>query len=288
MVEFIRVDPKSALCESSLHDLIALTQIDSVKIGLESGGWIAGGAIRALLCGQLLSDYFCSDKNHVPGDVDIFFAAALDANNAHKQLSLSKSRYTSRSFGGNATQISDQCALSKEQHRITVTVQYVDNQDFCTPEIENSLLRFDFVNCMIAFDGSSIIMPKNWQDLERSKLLQINNTHSPFLATRIKKYVKWRGYNGLTPESRDSFADWLVKSLDKSNFSGFNNQALRALETVKEIGHLMTAEELLLFIGKWSTVEKHKAYGHMFEEKIDWALSQIQKTSTDSCSNTAI
>ena len=289
MVEFIEVNPKEVLSASSLQDLDALVKTAAVKTGLSHGGWIAGGAIRALLCGTPLSEYFAPASNHLSGDVDIFFGDASVANCALKCLSAESRQYTSRSYGGSAMQLSDTIQTDPSLFsRRTFTVQYVDNPDFCIDGIQQSLLRFDFVNCMIAFDGRSIIMPKNWHELESKKLIQIHNTHSPFLATRLKKYVGWRGYTGITPDSREIFADWLVRSLDSNNFSNFGRSAQSALEKVKDIGHLMTGEELLLFIGKWNLVEKHKSYGHMFEENVDWALSQIQKTSKQGCSNQGI
>lgn len=283
MIEFVKVDPKEALSDLGIQDLSRLLSISAVEKGLAHGGWIAGGAVRALLCGNSLSDYFSYGEARHSGDIDIFFPSPVSANEAIASLC---NKYTSRSYGGNATQIND--ALVSDDIRATVTVQYVDNQDYCNSEVETALQRFDFVNCMVAFDGRSIIMPKGWRELEETKLLKIHNTHSPYLASRIKKYVKYRGYAGISPESRENFSDWLVRSLSVSNFSTFGRPTASALDAVKQIGHLMTGEELLLFIGKWSVVEQHKSYGHMFEENFDWALDHIKKSSNKDCSNAAI
>ena len=283
MIEFVKVDPKEVLSDLGMQDLAKLISISAVEKGLARGGWIAGGAVRALLCGTTLSDYFSYAEFQQSGDIDIFFPSSVAANEAIASLD---KKYTSRSYGGNATQLND--SLAYDGIRSTVTVQYVDNQDFCNPDMLLSLQRFDFVNCMVAFDGRSIIMPKGWRDLEETKLLRIHNAHSPYLASRIKKYVKYRGYSGISPDSREVFADWLVRSRSVSNFSSFGKPTASALEAVKQIGHLMTGEELLLFIGKWSVVEKHNNYGHMFDTHFDWALDHIQKSSNKGCSNPSI
>jgi len=281
MIEFIRSNPEDVLTESGLQELKKLCQIESVTVGLSSGGWIAGGVIRTLLRGESLRSYFSNPRDIVPGDIDIFFPDVAHANIAIKGMSLSRSRYSTRSFGGSATQVTDYLATD------SVTVQYVDKEDLCLQSVEACLSRFDFVNCMVAFDGKSIVMPKGWRELDSANTLCIHNTHSPFLAARIKKYIKWRGYKGISQDSREIFVEWLVRSLDSSNFSSFGSGDMSALEKVKEIGHLLTSEELLLFVGKWSICEREN-YGHMIEERIDWAISQINKNSKNSCSTDAV
>jgi|LakMenEpi03Aug12_release.lakeMendotaPanAssembly.Ray.scaffolds.fasta_scaffold446150_2 hypothetical protein len=281
MIEFIRSNPEDVLTESSQQELKKLCQIEAVGVGLSSGGWIAGGAIRTLLRGESLQSYFSNPADRVPGDIDIFFPDVAHANIAMKSMDFSKRRYSTRSFGGSATQVTDYLGTD------TVTVQYVDKEDLCMQSIDTCLSRFDFVNCMVAFDGKSIVMPKGWRELDSENTLCIHNAHSPFLAARIKKYVKWRGYKGISRDSREIFVDWLVRSLDSSNFSSFGSGELSALEKVKEIGHLLTSEELLLFIGKWSISEREN-YGHMIEERIDWAIGQINKNSKNACSSSSL
>jgi len=277
MVKYTRANPEDVLSAQGLEDLQVLQQISAVRSGLQSGGWIAGGAIRAILSGKALQEYVFSRP--MAGDIDIFFPSTQAAEAALKNLSgLTRMQTGMRSFGGSAAQLFDCYGSSRQQQ---VSVQYVDKEDLCAPSIESCMMRFDFVNCMVAFDGQKIVMPIDWHKIEERKQLHINNASSPFLASRISKYVKWRGYTGgITDESRDTFVDWLIRSHDSGNFSRFDATSLRALERVKDIGHVMTGQELLLFVGKWTDTQEARNYGKTVSTEVDWAVNHINSLSS--------
>lgn len=277
MIDFIRVAPEEILSPEGLDDIQTLKKIHTVKCGLNNGGWIAGGCIRAILSGKRLSEYVLAKP--MAGDIDIFFPSPQAAEDALKELSGRTRMQTGmRSFGGNAAQVFDYYNFSPQNQ---ISIQYVDKAELCATSIEQCLMRFDFLNCMVAFDGHKITMPTAWRDIEAKKQLHINNTSSPFLASRISKYVKWRGYTGgITDESRETFVDWLIRSCDKGNFSSFDVGSLRALERVKDIGHVLNGEELLLFVGKWKDTQESRHYGKIHTVEVDWAINHINSRAS--------
>jgi hypothetical protein len=246
MIEFAYVDPAEILTSDGLEDLKLLTSCPAVSDALSRGGWIAGGSIRAILSGLPLASYTDSNLNNgLAGDIDIFFKSKSDADAAVRSRIY---RGRMRSFGGNASQFYDDLSINEEPR--SITIQFVDSEKLCLP-LEDSLRQFDFLNCMVAFDGKSIIIPVGWETIEKQKLLHIANDETPYLASRISKYMRRRGYVGVTPESRDRLHSWLVKSLSSKNFPGFEEN-------------------------RWSeTFSERDKYGPIYEERVDWALNKI-------------
>ena len=274
MSEFIKVPVASIITDTELDMLNTLRSTKEVRIALESGGFIAGGFARALLNKQSISDYLTpSNYDLLPGDVDIFFKHKEDAERATALLGADI--YPSQ--GGFAKEGSSRLS---GLHHLTFRVQLVDASDLIFPTVEETLARFDFVNCQVALVGDYLIFPQEWHDLEKKKLLKIANIEAPFMGNRVNKYIKQRGYKGLVPESQEIFGDWLIKAAT-SDFEGFETKHKLGLEhAVKTLfsNGVVSKDSLVLFLGKWKEIRTTWKYSSRSTYEVDWAHHAIEQS----------
>ena len=274
MSEFIKVPVASIITDTELDMLNTLRSAKEVRIALESGGFIAGGFARALLNKQSIRDYLAPNNyDLLPGDVDIFFKCKEDAERAAEFLG--PDVYPSQ--GGFAKEgTSGLSGLS----RLAFKIQLVDASDLIFPTVEETLARFDFVNCQVALVGDDLIFPREWHDLEKKKLLKIANIEAPFMGNRVNKYIKQRGYKGLVPESQEIFGDWLIKAAT-SDFDGFEAKHKLGLEhAVKTLfsNGVVSKDSLVLFLGKWKEIRTTWKYTSRSTYEVDWAHHAIEQS----------
>ena len=240
-----------------------------VRNALDEGGWIAGGFIRQILLGNDVTNYFNPNVENRAGDVDIFFDSPTRASEC---VNACGSRPPS--WGGFAKDVS----INTPGTGI-INVQLVDSPDLCLP-FEESLARFDFTNCKVALRGNKFYVPAGWKELEDNKLLQITSCVSPFLGTRIIKYMKSRGLTQISPDSIPVLSEWLYK-VAAGDFPNFTKTHLMGLESaIRRLYHMnkMDPTFLALFMGRWTTLEQiPRGYGHYETISIDWAQSEIAK-----------
>ena len=251
--------------------IVTLMANPIVKNATRAGGWIAGGFARCVLSGQSTTDYFNWGRlsSNRPGDVDIFFpsddiAASVIADQSYSMT---------KSFGGFAKE------ASVQTNQGFLQLQLVDTPQLCRP-LNESLSQFDFENCQVAIVGDTIHFPQGWHDLERARLLKVVNSNSPFLGSRIVKYIENRGMKGITPDSIPMLSDWIYRTAvtdfpgySETHMGGFHS-AIKNLNTAK----MLDPAFLTLFLGKWDVYNKVSSnYGHYETVKIDWALSELGK-----------
>jgi len=284
-MEFDVYELNTFLTKEKYEELQKFLAIDIIKAALTNDrAFIAGGFARSLLTYEKISDYLWP-KNHTSeyraGDIDIFFTSIENANqfvnhDAHKRLY--------KSQGGFAKDIT--CFVGSDEN--SVNIQFVDHPDLCHGSIEATLRNFDFMNCAVAITKTHIWIPKDWSKWESQRLIHINHANSPFLGTRLTKYIKYRNYNGLTEESQHFFTDWLIKaSNQKFEDKLYNNSQhmvglQSAVRSLNKLGSL-TKETLLFFIGKWREticIGNSQNYGEKITVEVDWALNAL-KTAKD-------
>ncbi len=248
-----------------------------VRDSLDAGGWLAGGFPRNALLGSDLTDYFRWEGNGIarpgrPGDVDIFFPTAEIA----QQFTNHRYASSKSSIGG----------FAKESHvwidgKNLVNMQVIDHPDLCHGSLEKCLESFDFENCRVAITKDHVVAPKGWRALEESKLIRILNNSSPFMGSRVMRYLTQRGMSGLTHDSSEKLVEWLCRAATE-NFPGYDSRHMNGIKTavmnMAESGYLRQ-EDLILFLGKWTKIMSEGKYGKYFTVEVDWAINKIEELS---------
>jgi hypothetical protein len=242
-----------------------------INVPLGKGAWIAGGFARAVFLGNSVHQFFKGHDYSMPGDIDLFFESQQDVVDVIKFFK--DNGHVDKSYGGNAVQTT--CHMNridaKSTDNTSIRIQVVNNPTLILP-IREQLDRFDFTNVSCAFKGDVFLAPPDLLDLESRHLLEIKNGTSPFLATRIRKYMK-KGFIGVTDSSRQHITDWLINAL-ADGFKG----APGIHGTVKDVewcksqiselfyknDALLRNEDLIMLIGMFKREVTNSLYGDTF------------------------
>lgn len=271
---FVHESLMSALTPARRSELLGLIdRIPALRKSLDAGGWICGGFPRHLMLDLPMVDYFKEALDRRPGDIDVFFSSVDAANAAAKMAVLDGNggRNSRESMGGFAQDVSTPVGP------LLTTIQFVNHPDKVWPSVEQTLEKFDFMNCQVAITSNGMIYPEGWHELERSKLIKINHENSPFMATRLLKYLNNRGLVGITPDSKEKLTSWLCAA-SQEKFDGYNKAEhmagiQSAVKHLQSMGSL-SREDLLFFIGKYKHYLKaEEEYAEPIQ--VDWALHNI-------------
>lgn len=258
-----------------IRHILALPAIDAA---LRNGAHIAGGFARVIFLGQRVSTYLFGQERR--GDIDLFFSSREQIE-ATTHVIRGASH---RSFGGNAREYShvvpDQILKPYEYYAAgtSFSVQIVDKADLILP-IEEQLARFDFVNVRCAFNDKVMLVDDRIPKLEADHLLQIGSNSSPYLSSRIIKYMK-KGYVTVTHDSRELITDWIIRALagefdefypEKTRSPAFGKQCINAI--ISGHAYLLRNEDLIMLLGMFKQQTQSNKYGPTVE--IDLALSII-------------
>jgi len=256
-----------------------IMNIDLIKDSLDAGGWIAGGFVRNVLLGMNLADYFHWPNKQFnytstrQGDIDVFFPTADAANEVIDRHSRSSGRLNP-SVGKFAME-----AHRHSQGMGSVSIQLVNHSDLCVGSIADCLDRFDFENCRVGLNKAHSFYPEGWRELESTKLIKISSNHSPFLGSRIVKYLNHRSMVGLTPDSTELLVEWLCRAATEA-FPGYESVHMHGIKAavmhIADKGFL-AKEDLILFLGKWKKVLSENHYGQHYTVEVDWALHKIEE-----------
>ena len=269
-----------------LNNLPALRAIlHTFRVPLEEGCTIAGGFIRVLCRGDSIVDYLTKPAlgdNH--GDIDIF----LPKPQVMKTITTKMAIPCQRSHAGFGWNVHRKSPLEAGPYiGASQNIQFIDYPDFCSPDPIEVVDRFDFTNVAIGLslvDGQpTVTVHRRWRELEAEMLLDVRNSRSPFLGHRINKYLKNRGYLGVTPKSSNHITDWLAKCASDEKFYIGEKQVLHP-EVIKngvmalfERG-VAPKQDIIMFLGKWEKQIRTggDGYSSFDVEVVDWALSQMQ------------
>ena len=270
------------------HLIRHILSLPAISTALRSGAYIAGGFARTVYLGKRVSTYLFGQERN--GDIDLFFSSR-DQLDAMTHVISGKSH---RSFGGNANEY--MCALPRqilmqykdytdiESYNTSFHLQIVDKAELILP-IREQLARFDFVNVCCAFNDSEMLVDDRIMQLETVKLLQIGNSSSPYLSSRIIKYIK-KGYITITDDSREHITDWIIRSLagefdefypEQTRNPAFGKIGINAL--ISDHAHLLRNEDLIMLIGMFKQDYRTSKYGPSVE--IDMALHLIENRSRE-------
>ena len=282
MSDYIQVSAQEFVPLNNLPALRAI--LHTFKVPLEEGCTIAGGFIRVLCRGDSIVDYLSRQAEGMPGDIDVFLphpgvmqAVTMDKRpqRSHAGFGWNVHRSTAPSTG---TYLGDQ-----------LNIQFIDYPDFCSPYPVEVIDRFDFTNVAVGLslvEGQpTITVHRRWRELETQMLLDVRNSRSPFLGHRIVKYLKRRGYLGVTPGSNLHITDWLAKCAAEEKFYIGENE-IEKPELIKngvialfERG-VAPKQDIIMFLGRW---EKHirpegNGYSSFGSRVVDWAFEHMQNT----------
>jgi len=237
---------------------------------LDAGCYIAGGFGRALLNGSSIEEYLMlGSRGSIPGDIDIFYSDETRA--AEFQAIFSEERTLPRSWGQNALESYERLTLAK--------IQLVDRKELILP-VEVQLDRFDFTNAAVAITKDQIIYHKRFKEIEEKKLLDVKNSISPFLASRIMKYISHRGLTGITPESEPQITDWIIRMTCEDFNSGFYKNVSKDtifanMKTILANESVTRTDDLMIVLGKFKYTYSAEPYGPQIS--VDFALNELKK-----------
>jgi hypothetical protein len=284
-MKFVKKNLMDVLTPSRRSELLMLLDsIPAIGMSLDAGGWICGGFVRHMMLDIPIAEYFFpQDTRRNAGDIDIFFSSVESANRAVEASLLAGNggKSVHPSFGRFANDVT--AIFAKRR----IKIQFVNHPDKVHDSVESTLKSFDFMNCMAAITNDGIVYCEGWHELEKSNLLKICNAKSPFLGSRILKYLNFRGVSGITPDSREMLTEWLLLAMNQ-RFEGYAESkhldgVESAVKRLRQAG-MVSQEELIFFIGKYfSYIETltgtKENYGEY--QKVDWALTQLDKSASN-------
>lgn len=220
------------MIEKSKH---SITFHPIVQMCLEEGGYVAGGAARALYLRKNMQEYFQigdhGPKNQVTeiegfklsfpvrkktaGDIDIFFPDKRSQSAALERLNSVKA-------GGHhyATALSNTFHVSldarSKRQEDAVAVQLI-HCVFGQPE--DMISNFDFVNCSVAVNSQGFFYDSLVPDLEKRSTLKIRRADSTQLLKRIMKYMHFRELQSVDDSTREMITDWILRYIS-DDFEG--------------------------------------------------------------------
>lgn len=258
-----------------------ILDLGSIRYAFDRGAWIAGGFARAVFLGKRMNEFFSHSNSCLPGDIDLFFDSRAAAGEVIEFLN--EHGYVESSYGGNAMQTSMRLAGKETTfwNNTTIQLQVVNNPTLILP-IREQLDHFDFTNVCCAFRDEEFLAPPNLLELESSYLLDIKNSSSPFLAARIRKYMR-RGFAGVTHGSRQYITDWLINAIADGfkgipGLSGTVKDADWCKSQISELLYknelLLRNEDLVMLIGMFKRDVANGRYGDVFI--VDDALEKIR------------
>ena len=269
------------------------------------GGWIAGGFPRFIfkilkddLSSKALTDYFqlgpmppVDHSSTAPGDVDFFFSRSDPFPEFSDALEERRSR------GGFAIEMTIP-ADGRTVHarhidvalkeRNTIKIQFVDHKDMIYSGPEECIESFDLLNSgyALSFTDDPSRMILHWDtraaELDEKRIVGIGNPNTPFLPSRILKYINHRGCDaGLAPDSKKMLSEWFILAATgkwpEYIASRHMGSLHRDVKRLSAIG-MMSKEDVVLFLGKW--IRNTGGYGS--STTVDWACETLANMSKES------
>ena len=305
--------PKELIESSSL-----IFQNKIVKECFEKEMWIAGGFARKV--GHLLLDlnnvsasnnyllkyldpgaFFTNTKNKNQGnrygDIDFFtsdqdniFVITSPYTLGTQKLPPRKANtyYSRGTFSDN---LHHNVSNESLNNNINIKIQLV--RKFCFDSIESCFDSFDITNSKYAIskpkNGNHYVLHYDDEALkyDSMRMLHINHSNTPYLSSRIVKYLKYRGLKSISCDDNttNNFNEYLYKCTSNKwdNLfnvdGGFMESSIKALDKVRKLSDI----ELSIFIGKIScniassvkTLGTYGVYVSTTYEKGDWATHRI-------------
>lgn len=235
-------------------------------------GYLAGGFLRRSInlgsINEALNHIVLSKK----GDIDFFFYDKLSAMRAVEAFYKKDSSYNKtipnmpNSFAG----------FAYEGFKGNIKYQFIILN---TGAPEQVLSRFDIANCKISTDGKTVWMDEDWEELEKEKIIRIDNYAGKYFPQRLLKYLT-PDYKLFKDQKEELLSKLLEKVLEKAYIHHGNIMKLLSKE------NFLSPEEVLIFYGKVGTVlvndNNEIDYSSLAEQHhVDYALHVYKKRTTN-------
>lgn len=266
------------------QDFVDCRMLDPV---FDAGGIVAGGVGRFMLrngSSYNLSKYFSYDKNQARGDVDAFFPDVESMEECMDAIAIPRNHFR-ETFGKGAFE----CMRSIMMHgaRHNTKLQLVKCRTGTPEEI---LDTFDFANCKVAFNREHVWIDTRLIELEKKKILQIDDADGPIIGPRVCKYFMRHDYLALEDDSRQMLIDWMLKRLNSGKWGKIFGQRTLVQRLVTLGAGVISDKDLVYFIGKARQVIKggyHPVTKMPIRHEVDVAATAIneRKINQKPCHN---
>lgn len=281
---------------------------------LKNNCFIAGGFPRSIARYEFIekSKNFSCIKDYLEnnqGDIDIF-SNSLDNINKSLLLFTKGERYEAvKKIQNNYhSQISQDSCFSKvyniptnkflksnkkiDYYNLPVTIKFQFVNKFFHKNVESSFDNFDFTNCMYAltFSENSFYLTYNKEALEydRKQELNLENSNSPLLGSRIIKYLSYRNVSSIADNKNNK--DILNEFLYKTIICNWDDIYTENIPHILDPDTLrvpclhsylnLSKEQIVLFLGSIERTRSHRISGSYgiyanYTTTYDWALDQL-------------
>ena len=245
-----------------------------IQAALDEGGYIAGGAARALYLRKDMRDYLQVDgkyesgvsttvgnmsfsfphRTRPAGDIDIFFPSSEKYSAAHERLS----KMLREKGLATALSVTFHVLLAEDKHALSPAHKYTHNTPIqlikCVHgKPEDMISSFDIVNCAVAITRDGFVVDDMVKRLEDRSALKIRRADSTQLFKRVMKYMMYRDIAHVDDTTRDMISEWLLCYVSGS-FEGPSAQlsakpSEKWLETALKMG-VMDRDHLVYLVGR--------------------------------------
>lgn len=253
-----------------------LKRIDE-SVSLGETAWIAGGFPRRIAHYLMLDapaeteDYFRNG-----GDVDVFVSPRIHLEDLWKGQNV----ILEKSFAG----------FAKETMLGSFKMQIVTHEKFRYKTVEECLSSFDIHNSMYAITKENNRWKMYWSleavESDKKKEVKIHRVDSPFLGSRIIKYIRQRGCSsGISEDSKKILPSWFLNVLCE-NWTEVSVPVFQPASIISKMINegLVRKEDVALFLGKWRMKKSLKEdpdddfFNYSgFAIEVDWAEVMAEK-----------
>ena len=224
------------------------------------------------------------------GDVDVYFRCQDDFEAACKKM-LRYSDFSCDSPTGLCKNFNIPLTFwpKFETRKRTVKFQLIG----LTNSLEKTFEQFDFTNCRIAYDKHGFIYDSDALQLNKDNCIKVNHSLSPFLISRVAKYIKYKSFEKITPDSKQHITEWLVKARNgiwddpSLNINWFNGSCLmqNPIQEMFEYRDVISDADLLLLLGKIKLRKHVRSSRHynrlILGPEVDIALQELKRRKNE-------
>ena len=243
------------------------------------GGIFAGGTAYAMFHGKRMSDHL---NDHNCADLDLYFRSKKEYENAVEYAN--QIIHANRNFRPHASVEKSITGLCHNFYTENIKIQLVGCV-FGTPE--EIVSSFDFKNLELYYfwdDKTSKYKCGSSKNTTDTNYLNVRHTNSPFLMHRVHKYISYRGFKGITENSRKHITDWIIKASSgfyKENKDGCINIYVDLLHNCGFINLLRNTDiisdkDLVYMIGKI----KQDEFESIEVESFGYTKNDFRKTNS--------
>jgi hypothetical protein len=218
-----------------------ITFMPAVQACIDEGGFVAGGAARALVLRKNMQEYFqiggfrpktnpvtvdgmTFSFPHRPapaGDIDVFFPTPQSLLAAKQRL----------------TKMGHRCVQSSLSYTYTIELHRQNNPtgfppppgpaDHITLQLikcifgspEDMISNFDIVNSSVAITRDTVLQDPQFSALESRRVIKIRRADATQLFKRVVKYMMHRDLLYVDDTTRDMMTEWMIRYVGE-NFGG--------------------------------------------------------------------